>query len=186
MVKTCIVCQKIDSKKNPLIKEPLPEHKTNELIKRCEYLKSNGDFSTKSLLERLYAAKNTGLLTCVRYHSECRKPVMNDKKKRSYPGPPSQTPLKKVGRPELKTPEVRPKRISSSPKEIKCVFSACSFCPPSSDFEELHKIKTDNVGFKLIDIQKNTKDDVVRVCLSDLQSKGTSFCLERYITINIV
>ena len=135
-------------------------------------------YSVTNVLQRILGAKEAGLFGSVVYHSECRKPLMHEKRKLSFGEPCSSTmPLKKVGRPGKTTPEERPKRISTVPKGKKCMFSSCDFCPPASD-DGIDQIETDTVGIQLLYVKNNTKVDAVRVCVADLVDPGDASSLE--------
>ena len=180
LLKTCIICNAKTSKANPVIKKPPDEEKAKDLLDRCKLLKQNGDNSVTNVLQRILGAKQAGLFGSVVYHSECRKPLMHEKRKLSFGEPcSSATPLKKVGRPGKTAPEERPKRIPTAPKEKKCMFSSCDFCPPASN-EGIHKIETDNVGAQLLYVKNNTKVDAVRVCVADLVDPGDASSIERH------
>lgn len=116
------------------------------------------------------------------YHSECRKPIVNrtsidrlmQRKRRS------ESPLTRVGpgRPSTSTGgSTRPKRSKTTPKAAVCLFSACSFCPGSS--EQLHQVLTDSMGESLMRLKK-TQNDQVRTCVSDLESAGDASALEKH------
>ena len=97
---SCIICQREDSKNNRLVKKQTNDTSNKELLARCTELKKNGDTSVTLLLERLIQAQQADLLVNVRYHSECRKSVMHNKRKLTFQdeSTPSKT-LKKPGRP---------------------------------------------------------------------------------------
>ncbi|KAG0717279.1 hypothetical protein GWK47_054776 [Chionoecetes opilio] len=95
------------------------------------------------------AGLNEGELKYVRYHSECRKPIVNKNKierlkKRSRTDSPVCAP-RGPGRPSSAVGSVRPNRSKTIPKEQVCLFSNCDFCP-KNDSEPLHRVLTDRGG----------------------------------------
>ena len=177
LLNTCIICNEKNSKANPVIKKKPTDDKAKDLLERCKLLKQNGDNSVTNVLQRILGAKEAGLFGSVVYHSECRKPLMHEKRKSSSSS--LTTPLKKVGRPGKATSEERPKRTTSVPKEKKCMFSNCSFCPPACD-TELHQVYTDSVGNVLLFVKENTTVDAVRVSVADLTEPGHASSFERH------
>ena len=83
LLNKCIVCGKANSKKNPCVKN-MKNDDVSDMLQRCQLLKNSGDHTVSLILERLLQAKENKLLGSVRYHSECRKPIMHEKRKRSY------------------------------------------------------------------------------------------------------
>ena len=180
LLKKCIVCGGENSRKNPCTKKPKIED-VSDTLDRCQLLKNSGDHEVTPLLQRLLRAQGENLLGSVRYHSECRKPIMHEKRKRSYSESAiSKTPAK-PGRPAVLSPEARPKRSASAmpPKEARCMFSSCTFCT-TDPYTDVHKVLTDAMGEKLIYIKNNTKVDSVRVCVSDLEGIGKASSLEKH------
>ncbi|KAG0700254.1 hypothetical protein GWK47_025632 [Chionoecetes opilio] len=93
----------------------------------CQERVSLGD--TESDIHRLLnylSGLNEGELKYVRYHSECRKPIVNKNKierlrKRSRTDSPVCAP-RGPGRPSSAVGSVRPKRSKTIPKEQVCMF----------------------------------------------------------------
>ncbi|KAG0710077.1 Peroxidasin [Chionoecetes opilio] len=126
---------------------------------------------------------NEGELKYVRYHSECRKPIVNKNKikrlrKRSRTDSPVCAP-RGPGRPSSAVGSVRPKRSKTIPKEQVCLFSNCDFCP-KNDSEPLHRVLTDSMGKTLLQIKQKTPDDHVRVSVADLEEPGDISALEKH------
>ena len=175
IIKNCIICWKKNTKKNPCVKKS----DASTLLTRCEELKNNGDTKVSDILHRLHHAKNNEIFDKVLYHSECRKPIMREDRKRTFSESSSSQKPVRPGRPSAVSSETRPRRSICTPKEIKCIFSTCSFCPSSTN-SELHRVFTDTMGLTLINLKKNTRDDNVRVCVSDLNDKGDAAAVEKY------
>jgi len=87
-------------------------------------------------------------LNSVYYHSECRKPIVNKglierlQRKRSWPDSPVPSSSRGPGCPSSATGLVRPKRSKTLPKEAKCLFSSCDFCP-KAESKPLHRVLAD-------------------------------------------
>ena len=134
-----------------------------------------------SRFNRLSAAEQENVL----YHSDCRKPIVNHhnienlrktRLKRSNT-PPSIT--QGAEQSSTSTESVRPKRMKILPKSQICIFSSCDFCKTTTS-KDLHLVETDNVGEKLLSIKKQTHDEFVRVCVSDLHEVGDASAQEKY------
>lgn len=101
---------------------------------------------------------NEGLKS-VRYHSECRKPIVNKAKiecfrKRSRTDSSVCAP-RGPRRPSSAAGSVRSKRSKTISKEQVCLFSTCDFCP-KNDSEPLHRARTDSMGKTLLEIKQQT------------------------------
>ena len=72
----------------------------------------------------------------------------------------------------------RPKRLKIEPKAMFCVFAQCDFCAGGTS--DLHRVLTDNMGQTLLQLKHETKDDNVRMCVSDLQEVGDAAAQEKY------
>ena len=122
---------------------------------------------------------STSELAKVRYHSECRKPIVNktnlERLRKRARSESSVT----AGRPPSTSDVVRPKRVKTMHKEPVCIFNPCSFCPVSLN-DPLHCVSTDGRGQSLLQIKYNTTDNAVRACVSDLQDMGDAAALEKY------
>ena len=78
----CIICQETNLKKKTLVKkQPEANEATKSLLEHCQELKNN---TVTPLLQRLSQAQEAQILETVRYHSECLKKIMHDKRKRYY------------------------------------------------------------------------------------------------------
>ena len=83
-----------------------------------------------------------------RYHSKCRKPIVNmsmiarlrSKRVRS------DSPARSPGRPINTTDSARPKRTKSTPKAKVCVLSYCRFCP-NDTAGSLHRAFSDGIAW---------------------------------------
>lgn len=158
---------------------------------------SLGDVRLKSLADHLSSLSESDLRN-VGYHSECRKPFANKAnlemcRKRAR----SQTPTlsdasstsyvvpraakrgrsSKTGKSETAR-TLRQKGCKILPKEKKCMFSTCSFCPKAS--QGLHRVVSDSMGQRLLTIKETTKDDPVRSSLAELSDPGDAAALEKY------
>ena len=71
----CIICLKDNSSKNPLVKKN-DVNKINKLLERC---KERVDLGENNLLPLLSSQH----LENIRYHSDCRKPIMNTRPQRT-------------------------------------------------------------------------------------------------------
>ena len=120
------------------------------------------------------------------YHSECRKPLVNVRNverlrtfglKRSDSLPDI---TEDSEQPSTSTESVvRPKRLKLTPKSKVCIFSQCDFCKKNNS-DNLHLVKSDNVGDKLLSIKNQTYEDHVRICVSDLYEVGDASAQEKY------
>ena len=115
------------------------------------------------------------------YHSECRKPLVNQYNKELLT---KKATLKRPDSPlgsteSTSSDPVRPKRKKTEPKEMVCIFSICDFCKGDAS-GDLHKVSSTNRGRLLIDIKNKTKDDHVRTCVSDLHDDKDAFAKEKY------
>ena len=179
MLNTCIICQKNDSSKCPLVRTT-DVSKVFEILQRCKERTDLGEKDIGPLLDRLSRAEEAQQLANARYHCECRKPIMNiDHKERYRKRTHSEssslflkTPKRGPRRPEKNASETRPKRSPTVHKEIKCIFSACNFCVSTMTDIKLHKVETKVMGQTLLDIKETTKIDSVRVCVSGLDKPG--------------
>ena len=71
----CIVCLEGESSQKKLVKKPGVD-KINDLLQCCRERISLGESALKQLSDRLSSLEETQLEN-VRYHSECRKPIVN-------------------------------------------------------------------------------------------------------------
>ena len=149
----------------------------DKLVDCCNERLCLGKSYIKQLSDRL-ASLSESDRKCVRYHSECRKHIVNmsmiarlrSKRVRSdSPVCLSRSP----GRPINTTDSARPKRTKSTPKANVCVFSSCSFCPNDTAF-------SDGIGESLIEIKLKTQDGQLRTCVSELEGAGDAYALEKY------
>ena len=83
LLNTSIICQKNDSSKCPLVKKTVVS-KVFEILQRCKERTDLGEKDIGPLLDRLSRAEEAQQLANVRYHSECRKPIMNIDHKERY------------------------------------------------------------------------------------------------------
>jgi hypothetical protein len=192
-LRICIICKEEDSVNNKLV-DKHDISLVRDLKERVVERASLGDVQLKSLADHLSSLSESDLRN-VCYHSKCRKPLVNKAnlemcRKRAH----SQTPIfsdasstsdvvpvaPKRGRPpKTETSEgARPLRQKVLPKEKKCVFHTCSFCPKSS--QELHKVSSDPMGQWLLAIKEATKDDLIRLSLAELSDPGDAAALEKY------
>ena len=81
--------------------------------------------------------------------------------------------------PSTSTESVRPKRIKLTPKSKVCIFSQCDFCKKNNS-DNLHLVKSDNMGEKLLSIKNQTYEDHVRICVSNLYDVGDASAQEKY------
>ena len=81
--------------------------------------------------------------------------------------------------PSTSTESVRPKRIKLTPKSKVCIFSQCDFCKKNNS-DNLHLVKSDNMGDKLLSIKNQTYEDHVRICVSNLYDVGDASAQEKY------
>ena len=133
----------------------------------CKERTDLGEKDIGPRLDRLSRAEEAQQLANVRYHSECRKPIMNIVQKERYRKRTNsessslflKTPKRGPGRPEKNASETCPKRSPTVHKEIKCIFSACNFCVSTM---------TDIKLLKLI------------VCVSGLDKPGDAAAQEKY------
>ncbi|KAG0719847.1 hypothetical protein GWK47_049648 [Chionoecetes opilio] len=177
----CVICKEGATSKKRLVNNPVM---TDEILQHCQERVSLGD--TESDIHRLLnylSGLIEGELKYVRYHSECRKPIVNKNKierlrKRSRTDSPVCAP-RGPGRPSSAVGSVRPKRSKTIPKEQVCLFSNCDFCP-KNDSEPLHRVLTDSMGKTLLQIKQKTPDDHVRVSVADLEEPGDASALEKH------
>ena len=156
----------------------------DKLVDCCNERLSLGQSYIKQLYDGL-ASLSESERKCVRYHSECRKHIVNmsmiarlrSKRVRS------DSPVclaRSPGRPINTTDSARPKRTKSTPKANVCVFSSCSFCP-NDTAESLHRAFSDGIGERLLEIKLKTQDDQVRTCVvSELEGAGDASDVEKY------
>ncbi|KAG0729712.1 hypothetical protein GWK47_029788 [Chionoecetes opilio] len=177
----CVICKEGATTKKRLVNNPVM---TDEILQHCQERVSLGD--TESDIHRLLnylSGLNEGELKYVRYHSECRKPIVNKNKigrlrKRSRTDSPVCAP-RGPGRPSSAVGSVRPKRSKTIPKEQVCLFSNCDFCP-KNDSKPLHRVLTDSMGKTLLQIKQKTPDDHVRVSVANLEEPGDASALEKH------
>ena len=141
----------------------------DKLVDCCNERLSLGQSYIKQLSDRL-ASLSESERKCVRYHSECRKHIVNmsmitrlrSKRVRSD----SPVCLARLPGRRINTTDVR-------------VFSSCSLCP-NDTAEYLHRAFSDGIGESLIEIKLKTQDDHVRTCVSELEGAGDASALEKY------
>ena len=187
LMNSCVVCLAGESVHKKLVKKPGVD-KIRELLECCRERISLGEKDLQPVADRI-SYLDESQLENVRYHSECRKPLVNKdhlerarKRKREHSesfSPSSNFSGKGAGRPGKSPEGARPKRIQTVPKEIKCIFSPCSFCVPS-DTQQLHRVLSDAMGQTLLDIKNKTKDDAIRICVSGLEQAGDAAAQEKY------
>ena len=176
----CIFCNEGSTSSKRLTNNP---DMIDKLVDCCNERLSLGQSYIKQLSDRL-ASLSESERKFVRYHSECRKHIVNmsmiarlrSKRVRS------DSPVclaRSPGRPINTTDSARPKRTTSTPKTNVCVFSSCSFCPNDSA-GYLHRAFSDGIGERLIEIKLKTQDDQVTTCLSELEGAGDASALEKY------
>ena len=176
----CIFCNEGSTSSKRLTNNP---DMIDTLVDCCNERLSLGQSYIKQLSDRL-ASLSEFERKCVRYHSECRKRIVNismiarlrSKRVRS------DSPVclaRSPGRPINTTDSARPKRTKCTPNANVCVFSSCSFCPNDSA-ESLHRAFFDGIGESLIEIKLKTQDDQVRTCVSELEGAGDASALEKY------
>ena len=156
-------------------------NKINELLERCKERVDLGENNLLPLLSRLSGSQH---LENICYHSDCRKPIMHTdhkerSKKRMLTEPLSGASKRGPGRPQKTATETRPQRYQTVPKEVKCIFEPGKVCS-SSVSDNLHRVESEPMGQKLLDIKKNSKSDEIRVCVSGLEAKGDAAAQEKY------
>lgn len=195
--RSCIICKEGDSVNNKLVNTTdisLLKDLKEKVLERA----SLGDVHLKSLAGHFSSLSESDLRD-VCYHSGCRKPLANKvnlemcrKRARSltptFSDAPSTSEVPTVapkrGRPhKIETsktamPLLRKKGGNVLPKEKKCMFHTCSFCPKSS--QELHKVVSDYMGQRLLAIKGYTKDDLVRLSIAEILEPGDAAALEKY------
>ena len=92
---------------NPCVEKPKIED-VSDTLDRCWFLKESGDHEVTPVLQRLLRAQGENLLDSVRYHSECRKPILHEKRKRSYSESSISNTPAKPGRLAVVSPEAPP------------------------------------------------------------------------------
>ena len=156
------------------------------LIQACQERASLGQKNMQQLYDHL-SGLNELELQSVHYHSQCRKTVVNKssidrlRNKRSRSDSPNSS-TQGYGRPSSAATEsgsARPKRLKTIPKEKMCIFSSCDFCSADGS-EPLHRVFSDDMGKRLIEIQEHTNNDQVRICVADLESDGDASAGEKY------
>ena len=176
----CIICNEGSTSSKILTKDP---DMIDKLVDCCNERLSLGQSYIKQLSDRLASLRESER-KCVRYHSECRKPIVNMsmiarlRSKRVRSDSPVCL-VRSPGRPINTTDSARPKRTKSTPKVKMCVFSSCSFCP-NDTAGSLHRAFSDGIGESLIEIKLKTQDDNVRTCVSELEGAGHASALEKY------
>jgi len=196
-VRTCIICKEGDSVNKKLVDKhdiSLVKDLKEKVVERDNL----GDVNLKSLADHFISLSESDLHN-VCYHSECRKPLANKAnlemcRKRALPQTPTLSDassisdvlpvIPKRGRPsktdksEAARPLIRQKGAKVLPKEKKCIFYTCSFCPKS--LQGLHRVVSDPMGQRFIEIKGATDDDLVRLSLAELSDPGDAAALEKY------
>ena len=176
----CIFCNEGSTSSKRLTNNP---DMIDKLVECCNERLSLGQSYITQLSDRLTSWSESER-KCVRYHSECRKPIVNMsmiarlRSKRVRSDSPVYL-ARSAGRPINTTDSARPKRSKSTPKAKVCVFSSCSFCP-NDTAGSLHRAFSGGTGESLIEIKLNTQDDHVRTCVSELEGAGDASALEKY------
>ena len=176
----CIFCNEGSTSSKRLTNNP---DMIEKLVDCCNERLSLGQSYIKQLSDRL-ASLSESECKSGRYHSKCRKPIVNMsmiarlrcKRVRS------DSPVclaRSPGRPINTTDSAWHKRTKSTPKASVCVFSSCSFCP-NDTAGSIHRAFTDGIGESLIEIKLKTQDDHVITCVSELEGAGDASALEKY------
>ena len=178
--KLCIVCNKGETSKKKLVNNP---EMVKTLINSINERISLGKTDLQPIILR-YNIISDSEQKDVLYHSECRKPLVNTHNKvtkiptfKRTTSPSGETVSQ--GNPSASNDPARPKRQKCERKSKVCIFSPCEFCSGKTS-DELHLVKSNNVGLKLIQIKNHTKDDHVRTCVSDLYDFGDAAAQEKY------
>ena len=148
----CIFCNEGSTSSKRLTNNP---DMIDKLVDCCNERLSLGQSYIKQLSDRL-ASLSESERKCVRYHSECRKHIVNMsmiarlRSKRVRTDSPVCL-ARSPGRLINTTGSARPKRTQSTPKANVCIFSSCSFCP-NDTAESLHCAFSDGIGESLIEM----------------------------------
>ena len=177
----CIICNE-GSTSSKILTNNLDMIDT--LVDCCNERLSLGQSYIKQLSDRFIylASLSESERKCVRYHSECRKPIVNmsmiarlrSKRVRS------DSPVclaRSPGRPINTTDSARPKRTPSTPRAKVSVFSSCSFCP-NDIAGSLHRAFSGGIGESLIEIKLKTQEDHLSV--SEIEDAGDASALEKH------
>lgn len=178
---TCVVC-KSDSKK--LVTDPNLD-KIYDILHYAKRLTELGEVQFKHLSDFLSSLSKSEIEK-VRYHSDCRKTVVNkplldraEKKRARLDSPSAAAQPAKRGRPARSNESGRLHRQTGIvPKDIVCIFA-----PSSGEckyHEELHKVASFNRGQTLLDIKATTVDDHIRASLSTLHQPGDAHAQEKW------
>jgi len=168
----CIICKEGSEPKKTLVTN---KAMVDELLSCCHLRYSYGQADVKPLLDRL-AALSDQERENVPYHSECRKRLTN-KYNIDYLAKKREPALE--GHLSMSRPVDRPKRTKIAPKAEVCMFSICNFCTTEKT-EPLHRVLTDSMGEKPLEIKQKTSDNHVRTCLTELKDPGDASALEKY------
>ena len=166
----CVVC-KIDSQN--LVVNPGLEQ-ICDILHYANRLVDLGEVKWRPLSDHLSSLSQSELEQ-VRYHSDCRKIIVNKplleraEKRRTRSESLSPPPPAKRGRPAKSSVTGRPQRhTSAAPRDIVCMFALPPYVKCKYHEEELHRVESDNRGQTLLDIKANTMDDHIRASLSTL------------------
>lgn len=176
----CVICKEGATPNKRLLNNPAM---INDLLQSCRERVSLGQSEIQQLTDHLSGLYEQELKS-VYYHSECRKPIVNKslierlKGKRSRSDSPECS-RRGPGRPSSTAEPARPKRLKAVPKEEVCLFSSCGFCSNAGS-EPLHRVLSNAMGKRLLEIKQQTKDDQVRICVADLEDVGDASALEKY------
>ena len=132
----CVVC-KIEGNtvKNPKLAD------IQELCSTARERVDLGELKYKSLVDFIRNIPVSGVAN-IRYHSECRKPIVNKTNLKRLRKRSQSVSSVTTGRPSITDDNSRPKRFKTTRKEVVCVFASCSFCPTSST-DPLHRAYPD-------------------------------------------
>ena len=100
----------------------------------------------------------------IMYHSECRKPIVNNTNLERLRNMSQSVSSVTTGRPSITDDNSRPERFKTTRKELVIVFASCSFCKASST-DPLRRVYTDGRCQSLLHYVKDTTTNyTVRAC----------------------
>ena len=156
-----VICREGETSKKGLICNPLM---IEDLVSCCRERVSLGETKFEELLN-FFSGLNEGGVKTVKYHNDCRKPIVNKimiarlKSKRSRTDSPSSS-GGGPGRPPSTPDSARPKRSKTVAKEEICLFARCDFCGIDRS-DPLHKVLSNAMGGTLLQIKQKTLNDQV-------------------------
>lgn len=179
--RVCVVC-KSDSK--PIVSDPSITQ-IRDLLHHAKRMVELGEVHVRPLSDFMSSLSESELEQ-VRYHSHCRKKIVNKplleraERRRAHSDSHSPAQPAKRGRPaNSSTPNRTHRNASVIPKETVCIFASPSGKCKYHE-EELHKVVSINRGQTLLDIQSNTIDDHIRASLSSLHQPGDAHAQEKW------